>query len=127
MRHLKHSGFSEEDLVKVYVSMIRPVAEYMLEVFHSMLSDAQDEALERLQTHALKCIFGPGLSGRRMRDMAGVQTLRERRIEQCDKFAIRDLSIGFLKKREGEEQDQVKNIRRPMPDVTDFTTHLSSI
>ena len=61
----------------------------MLEVFHSMMSDSQDEALERLQTHALKCIFGPGLSGRRMRELAGIPTLRERRIVQIDKFAAK--------------------------------------
>ena len=87
LRHLKHNGFSETDLVKVYTAVIRPVAEYILEVFHSMMTDTQDEALERLQTHALKCIFGPGLSGRRMRELAGLDTLRERRISQCDRFA----------------------------------------
>ena len=59
----------------------------MLEVFHSMLTDGQDESLERLQTHALKCIYGPGISGRRMREMAGLDTLRDRRIAQCDRFA----------------------------------------
>ena len=52
-----------------------------------MLSDAQDEALERLQSHALKCIFGPNLSARKLRELAGVTTLRVRRIEHCDKFA----------------------------------------
>ena len=61
----------------------------MLEVFHPMMSDGQDEGLERLQTHALKCIFGPGISGRRMREMAELPTLRSRRIEQCDKFAAK--------------------------------------
>ena len=61
----------------------------MLEAFHSMLTDAQDESLERLQTHALKCIFGLGLSGRRMRELAGLETLRERRVAQCDKFALK--------------------------------------
>ena len=52
-----------------------------------MLTDAQDEGLERLQTHALKCIYGPGVSGRRMREMAGLDTLRTRRVAQCDRFA----------------------------------------
>ena len=35
--HLKHNRFGEEDLVKVYLSMIRPVADYMSEVYHSMM------------------------------------------------------------------------------------------
>ena len=77
LRHLKHNGFSSDDLIKVYTAVIRPVAEYMLEVFHSMMNDIQDEALERLQTHALKCIYGPGLSGRRMRELPGLETLRD--------------------------------------------------
>ena len=89
LRHLRHNGFSADDLLKVYKTIIRPVAEYMLEVFHPMMTDGQDEGLERLQSHALKCIYGGGLSGRRMRDMAGLLTLRERRIEQCDKFAAK--------------------------------------
>ena len=75
LRHLRHNGFGADDLIKVYKAVLRPVAEYMLEVFHSMLNDAQDESLERLQCHALKCIFGPGISGRRMREMAGLETL----------------------------------------------------
>ena len=87
LRHLKHNGFNNEELVAVYTAIVRPVADYMMEVYHSMLSDAQDEALERLQTHALRCIFGPRISGRKLRELAGVSTLRQRRIEHCDRFA----------------------------------------
>ena len=87
IRHLKHNGFSEPDLVTVYTTMVRPVADYMMEVYHSMMTDVQDQAVERLQLHALKCIYGPRLSARKMREIAGLTTLRERRIEYCDKFA----------------------------------------
>ena len=58
-----------------------------MEVYHAMITDSQDEAIERLQTHALKCIFGPRISGHRMRQMADNTTLRERQIEAMDKFA----------------------------------------
>ena len=87
LRHLKHNGFSESDLLRVYTVIVRPVADYMMEIYHSMLTDAQDEAIERLQTHALKCIFSPKISGRRLRALSGLTTLRERRIQYCDKFA----------------------------------------
>ena len=87
LRHLKHNGLNQEDLVRVYTSMVRPVADYMQEVYHPMMSDRQDEAVERLQTHALKCIFGPKLSGRKLRELADLTTLRNRRIEACDRFA----------------------------------------
>ena len=59
------------------------------EGYHSMLTDPQDEAIERLQSLALKCIFGPRIFARKMRQMAGLQTLRHRRIDHCDKFACK--------------------------------------
>ena len=105
LRHLKHNGFTEGDLVRVYTSIIRPVADYMMEIYHSMATDRQDEEIERLQTHALRCIYGPGLSGRKLREKADLTTLRERRIEACDRFALKcsrsDRFEHWFPKREG--------------------------
>ena len=94
LRNLKNSGFSEEELVTVYKTMIRPVADYACAVYHSSLTDEQDEQLDRLQNHALKCIFGP-MSGRKLREKAGLTTLRARREQICDKFATK-LSVNPL-------------------------------
>ena len=69
--------------------MIRPVVDYACVVYHSSLTDEQDELLDRLQNQAVKCIYGFGLSGRRMREMSGLTTLRDWRIELCDKFAAK--------------------------------------
>ena len=52
-----------------------------------MLTDKQDEELERLQATALRYIYGYGLPYSRMREMSGLATLRQRRIEAADKFA----------------------------------------
>ena len=87
LRNLKRSGFLADELVKVYKSMIRPIAEYACPVFHSGLTDAQDEELDRLQNQALMAIYGPRISARRMRDLSGLESLRARRITICDKFA----------------------------------------
>ena len=92
LRNLKRSGFTSEELITVYKSMLRPVAEYGCVVFHSGLTDEQDEALENLQNQNLKCIFGPFLSARKMRSMGGLPSLRERRISICDKFAKKSLA-----------------------------------
>ena len=89
LRNLKTSGFNTEELVQVYKTMLRPVVEYGCPVFHSSLTDDQDERLERLQDHALKCIFGRELSARRLRGLAGVATLRQRREELVEKFALK--------------------------------------
>ena len=85
--HLQNNGFKEEELLEVYKMNIRPVADYLAEVYHSSLSDRQDEEVERLQSHALRCIYGPRLSARKLKERAGVTSLRDRRIDICDKFA----------------------------------------
>ena len=87
--NLKKSGFTESELVQVYKSVLRPVAEYGAVAYHSTLTDEQDELLDNLQNQALRCIYGPRISGRKMRKLAGVTTLRTRRENLCDKFALK--------------------------------------
>ena len=92
LRNLKRSGFSTDELTRVYKTMIRTVADYGAVVYHSSLTDEQDERLERVQSSALKCIFGPFHSARKMRGLANILTLRQRRIDLCDKFAKKSLA-----------------------------------
>ena len=73
----------------MYKTIVRLVAEYCAVVYHSQLTDEQDELLERQQSHALKLIFGPYISAGKMREMAGIPTLRQLRITLCDKFAAK--------------------------------------
>ena len=92
LRNLKRSGFNTGELLTVYKTMIRPVADYAAVVYHSSLTDEQDERLERLQNQALKCIYGPFNSARKLRREAGIQSLRLRRITLCDKFVKKALT-----------------------------------
>ena len=87
--NLKKHGFSNDELVTVYKTMILPLADYCDVVYHSLLTDEMDEELDRQQNHALRCIFGFGIGGKRLRAMAGLTTLRERRIAHCDAFAAK--------------------------------------
>ena len=87
LRHLAGVGFNKLELVKVYCSSILPLADYCDVVYHSQLTDEQDQLLENAQVGALRTIFGPKISARDLRSMAGVTTLRERRIQHCDNFA----------------------------------------
>ena len=89
LRHLQKVGFNQQELVEVYKSMIRPSADYLDVVYHSLLTDEQDEALENAQLGALRTLFGYKLSGRKLREVAGVETLRERRVKHCDSFAAK--------------------------------------
>ena len=79
--HLREYGFNDEELAKVYRTIVRPVADYCSVVYHPMLTDKQDEALERCQSHSLRCIYGMNISSAKMRRRAGVTTLRQRCIE----------------------------------------------
>ena len=72
-------GFNEDELVKVYKTVVRP--------YHSMMADGEDEMIERLQAQALKCIFGWRYSYEALRRRAGVPTLCQRRINLADSFA----------------------------------------
>ena len=85
--HLKHAGFTQKELSTAYRQVIRPVLDYCCVIYHSLLTDEQDQLVERLQAQALKCIFGYKMSYKEMRARAEVTTLRERRIELADKFA----------------------------------------
>ena len=87
LRHLARYGMNHTELVEVYKSTILPIADYCAPAYHSMVNDIQDQKLESAQTGALRAIFGYGKSARKLREEAGIQTLRARPIEQTDKFA----------------------------------------
>ena len=87
MYNLKRNGFNSKELVRVYKTCVRPVADYLDVVYHSFLPDDLDEELDRLQNQALKIIFGSSHGRRTLRKLAGVTSLRDRQVEHCDKFA----------------------------------------
>ena len=89
LRHLRSLGFNSEELIRVYTTVVRPTTEYGAAVFHSQMTDEQEEELERLQNQALKCIYGIGKSARKLRELFGLDTLRARREEICLKFALK--------------------------------------
>ena len=95
--HLRRLGFTEKELVDVYKCNILPSFDYCCPVYHSLLTDIQDQALERAQVGALRCIFGYGLSARKLREKAEIQTLRSRRVELTDKFALKCLENDRFK------------------------------
>ena len=59
---------SEKDMLTAYKTHIRPVVESNSVIIQSMMSAEQSEILERQQTLALRMIYGPGISARKMRE-----------------------------------------------------------
>ena len=105
LRHLGNSGFTESELATVYTTVIRPILDYCCVVYHPLLTDEQDQIIERLQSQALKSIYGYELSYAKMREKAGITTHRARRILLCDKFAEKAAAserfAGWFPLREG--------------------------
>ena len=58
LHYLGHRGFNQEELLQVYRTVILPCHDYCSTVYHYSLTDAQSRALERLQSRALKAIYG---------------------------------------------------------------------
>ena len=58
LTHLGNNGFSKHDLLQVYRASILPIHDYYSCVYNSSLTKTQASALERLQAHALKTIYG---------------------------------------------------------------------
>ena len=79
LRHLHHNGFTEDELLRVYKSIILPCHDYCSTVFHSSLTLSQTIILERLQSKALKAIYGFEPSYRELMEKANLTTLRARR------------------------------------------------
>ena len=88
---LRRAGFSSQEFVKFYCGAIRPVAEYAVPAFHSMILGHLSAALERQQVQALKKHLGVGLSARELRAKAGIETLEKRREASTLKFAEKTL------------------------------------
>ena len=86
IRHLKFAGLPEEDLLRLYQVLILPVLDYGAVVYHSQLNNEQTTMLEKLQTNALKVIYGFKLSREEITRKCGIESLWERRERLMQKF-----------------------------------------
>ena len=58
IRHLRKSGFKQEELVKEYIAIIRPVAEYCSTVYHTLITEEESQKLDMFESQCLKNIYG---------------------------------------------------------------------
>ena len=86
IRHLKQNDIDQDTLVKVYCSLIRPIFEFAIPAFHTLLTDEQSEALERMQRQSLKTIFGWKVPYSSCLEKAGIETLKQRREALFNRF-----------------------------------------
>lgn len=87
LRRLKKTGMPKEDLLFIYQTTIRPIAEFACVTFGPMLSIELTKAVECLQLVAFKIIFGTYVSYRTAIETYDLETLEERRYKRIRKFA----------------------------------------
>ena len=58
IRHLKKARIEEAKLVEIYKSLIRPIIEYSVQVYHHLLNKTQEDYVENMQMNSLKTKYG---------------------------------------------------------------------
>ena len=77
--HLKRSGISQTDLVKVYIMcIVKPVLEYACPVWHTNLPIYLSDDIDMVQKRVLKSIF-PRKCYNHILNHTGISSLKERR------------------------------------------------
>ena len=82
---LNRAGIRQCDLLRVYVSVIRPVLEYACPVWHTSLPMYLSDNIETIQKRCLRTIF-PGHSYDEARSISNLPTLFERRTKLCQSY-----------------------------------------
>ena len=82
---LRHASVPNEDLVGIYLSILRPLLEYACQVWHPGLTLHQGKVLESVQKRALKIIF-PDLTYEKALETTGLPLLSQRRTDMCHKL-----------------------------------------
>ena len=73
------------DVVKVYMSLVRPIVEYACQVWHSSLTVDKSNLIESIQQRALKIAF-PHMDYEDALTEAKLVTLHQRRADLCKRL-----------------------------------------
>ncbi len=82
---LKRAGVGQSDLLRVYLSVIRPVVEYACPVCHTNLPLYLSDTIETVQKRAFRTIY-PGISNSDAMEVANIPTLHQRRVNLCKDY-----------------------------------------
>ena len=89
MRKLRRSGLGQDDLLKIYCTMIRPIIDYTVPTYHSQLNQEQSNELERFQATAMKIVFGHRVSYRTVLENDMIEPHFQRRENIVKKFTVK--------------------------------------
>ena len=95
LRHLKRAGMEQQDLLKIFNSVIRPTLEFAAATFHSMLTSEMSDEIEYIQRRASKIIFGWDSHYRDLVSDGKLETLAQQR---------ETLTLNFAKKAQASDR-----------------------
>ena len=90
--HLRRAGFKGDQLLKLFNVFIRPVIEFCTAVYHSQLTKQHSKDLERMQKQVVRLAFGSEKSYKSICEEFSIQSLKERREIQIEKFVKKTLA-----------------------------------
>ena len=79
---MKRAGIGQGDLVRIYISVIRPVVVYACPAWHTNLPKYVSDNIELIQKRCMKTIF-PGCSYDAILEMTNLPTQHDRRTTLC--------------------------------------------
>ena len=120
LKQLKRSGMKEPDLLIYYKAIVRPVMEYACPVWHPGLTNAQSDTIEATQKRALRIIL-PSLSYREALNASGLETLHQRRDDQCRK-TFHDIQqeghkLNYLLPSAKSVPYELRSVKLPVPKI----------
>ena len=90
LRFLKRAGLSNDKLLEVYYTVIRPAIEYSSIVYHTLISNELSEKLESIQRQAMRIIYGYEGNIRNRMEENSISLLGDRREEAMLRFALKN-------------------------------------
>ena len=97
---LKAFRAARDDLLRVWVSYLRPICEYAAPLWHSSISVADSDKIERIQKRALRIILGGDYTSYSdALESLNIPSMHQRREKLCLKFAnsvLRSPKFSYL-------------------------------
>ena len=96
IRNMKKSGLDERELIDAYCKEVRSLLELAVPVWHSGLSKAQSNQIERIQKCSLAAILGEKYTTyKNALHISNLDTLQNRREKICRKFIQKNMASPY--------------------------------
>ena len=123
LRRVKQLGLGASFLFDLYTKEIRSILEMAVPVWHSSITNKQSNTIERIQKMAFRIILGEQYqSYHNALNFFGADTLHNRRIQLCSRFALKNLKsdVSFF-----EPVSHPRSTRKTNRTVKEFTCNSS--